>query len=166
MAATNPIDRYVDAASVHNLPRQREFHQQDYRLVDEPYGSRLRALQEPGATTRLNQLAERTKIVLSKAPGHRVELDFVEPGLAVEAGRDDFDAAIEPFLGQLERTLERVRGDLDELPASVFLTGGTSRSPRISARVQACFPEIPLVHGDPSLGVVSGLAVAASEFGG
>jgi hypothetical chaperone protein len=29
--------------------------------------------------------------------------------------------------------------------------------------VQACFPEIPLVQGNPSLGVVSGLAVAASE---
>jgi hypothetical chaperone protein len=50
-----PAHRYVDAASVHNLPKQREFRQQDYRLVDEPYGSRLRALQEAGATTRLNQ---------------------------------------------------------------------------------------------------------------
>ena len=161
-----PQHQFVEAASVHNLPKQREFRRQDYRLVDEPYGARLRALQELGATTRLNQLAERTKIVLSRTPGHRVELDFVEPGLAVDAGREDFDAAIEPFLGQLERTLERVRGDLTELPASVFLTGGTSRSPQISTRVQACFPEIPLVHGDPSLGVVSGLAVAASELVG
>ena len=74
-------------------------------------------------------------------------------------GRDRFEH--EPGL-----RLDRVRGDLDELAASVFLPGGPSRSTRISARVQACFPEIPLVHGDPSLGVVSGLAVAASEFGG
>jgi hypothetical chaperone protein len=59
-----------------------------------------------------------------------------------------------------------VRSDLDTLPASIFLTGGTSRSPQIRERVQACFPEIPLVQGDPSLGVVSGLAVAASEADG
>ena len=158
-----PAHRYVDAASVHNLPKQREFRQQDYRLVDEPYGSRLRALQEPGATTRLNQIAERGKITLSASPSYRAELDFIERGLAVELGCDDFHAAIDTFLNQLERTLTTVRGDLDELPASIFLTGGTSRSAPIRERVRRCFPEIALVLGDPSLGVVSGLAVAASE---
>jgi hypothetical chaperone protein len=160
-----PAHRYVDAASVHDLPRQREFRQHDYRLVDEPYGSRLRALQQPGATTRLNQAAERSKITLSASPYHRVELDFIEPGLAVDLDSADFGNAVESFLGQLERTLASVRDDLDELPASIFLTGGTSRSPQVSACVQACFPEIPLVRGDPSLGVVSGLAVAAAEAG-
>jgi len=158
-----PAHRYVDAASVHNLPKQREFRQQDYRLIDDPYGSRLRALQEPGATTRLNQLAERGKIRLSAAPDYRAELDFIEPDLAVELDSDDFRSAIETFLGQLERTLANVRGDLDELPSSIFLTGGTSRSPQIRERVQASFPEVTLVLGDPSLGVVSGLAVAASD---
>ncbi len=158
-----PAHRYVDAASVHDLPRQRDFRQQDYRLVDEPWGDRLRALQEPGATTRLNRLAEHGKITLSALPRHRVELDFIEPGLAVELDSEDFRLAIATFLGQLERTLTRVRDDLDELPASVFLTGGTSRSMQVSERVQACFPGIALVRGDPSLGVVSGLAVAASE---
>jgi hypothetical chaperone protein len=158
-----PAHHYVDAASVHNLPRQREFHQQDYRLVDEPYGSRLRALQEPGSTTRLNQAAERSKIVLSVSPRHRVALDFIEHDLAVDLDGADFRDAIATFLGQLERTLTAVRNELDELPASIFLTGGTSRAPQISERVQACFPAIPLVRGDPSLGVVSGLAVAASE---
>ena len=159
-----PQHQFVEAASVHNLPKQREFRKQNYRLVAAPYGARLRALQELGATTRLNQVAERTKITLSGTDSHRAELHFIEPGLTVEASRDDLDAAIEPFLTQLERTLTIVRGDLSALPASLFLTGGTSRSPQIKARVQACFPEIPLVHGDPSLGVVSGLAVAASEM--
>lgn len=158
-----PAHRYMDAASVHNLPKQREFRQQNYRLVDEPYGARLRALQEPGATTRLNQAAERGKITLSTSSRHRAELGFIEHGLAVELDSEDFHDAIASFLGQLERTLATVRNDLDALPASIFLTGGTSRSPQVKARVQACFPEIPLVQGDPSLGVVSGLAVAASE---
>ena len=161
-----PKHQFVEAASVHNMPKQREFRKQDYRLLDQPYASRLRALQQPGATTRLNQLAERTKIVLSGASRHRVTLDFIEPGLAVEVGSDDLDAASEAFLSQLERTLHSARSELAEPPASVFLTGGSSRSPQIKARVQCCFPDIPLVHGDPSLGVVSGLAVAASEVAG
>ncbi|WP_130618602.1 Hsp70 family protein [Dyella amyloliquefaciens] len=158
-----PQHQFVEAASVHNLPKQREFRKQNYRLVAAPYGPRLRALQELGATTRLNQAAERTKINLSSSVSYRISLDFIEHGLAVDAHRDDLDTAIEPFLTQLERTLTTVRGDLPTLPASVFLTGGTSRSPQVKAKVAACFPEIPLVHGDPSLGVVSGLAVAASE---
>src|SRR5579859_1448034 len=158
-----PQHQFVEAASVYNLPKQREFRKQNYRLVAAPYGPRLRALQELGATTRLNQTAERTKIMLSSETNHRAPLDFIEPGLGVDATRGDLDAAIEPFLSQLERTLTSVRDDLAALPGSVFLTGGTSRSPQVKARVRACFPEIPLVHGDPSLGVVSGLAVAASE---
>jgi len=158
-----PQHQFVEAASVHNLPKQREFRKQNYRLVAAPYGPRLRALQELGATTRLNQTAERTKITLSSETRHSAPLDFIEPGLVVDATRSDLDTAIEPFLSQLERTLTTVRDDLAALPASVFLTGGTSRSPQVKARVQACFPEVPLVHGDPSLGVVSGLAVAASE---
>ncbi|WP_201314635.1 Hsp70 family protein [Dyella sp. EPa41] len=160
-----PQHQFVEAASVHNLPKQREFRKQNYRLVAAPYGPRLRALQEPGATTRLNQAAERTKITLSAEATYRAQLGFIEHGLAVDASRSDLDKAIEPFLIQLERTLATVRGDLPALPASVFLTGGTSRSPQVKARVAACFPEIPLVHGDPSLGVVSGLAVAASDVG-
>lgn len=158
-----PQHQFVEAASVHNLPKQREFRKQNYRLVAAPYGPRLRALQELGATTRLNQAAERTKINLSASESYRISLDFIEHGLAVDAHRDDLNTAIEPFLTQLERTLTTVRGDLPALPASIFLTGGTSRSPQVKAKVAACFPEIPLVHGDPSLGVVSGLAVAASE---
>ena len=160
-----PVHHFVEAASVHNLPKQREFHQQNYRLIDEPWGSRLRALQQPGATTRLNQAAERSKIALSSEASHHTALDFIERGLAVDVDSENFHSAIEPFLSQLERTLERVRDELDELPASVFLTGGSSRSPQISACVQACFPEIPVVRGNASLGVVSGLALAASEIG-
>jgi hypothetical chaperone protein len=158
-----PVHHFVEAASVYNLPKQREFRKQDYRLVDEPYHSRLRALQQPGATTRLNQVAERTKIVLSSEPRHRADLGFLEAGLAVDAGHDDLQIAISPFLQRMTRTLTEVREDLAELPASVFLTGGTSRSPQVKACVRESFPGIELVHGDPSLGVVSGLAVAASE---
>ncbi|BDU22430.1 heat-shock protein Hsp70 [Dyella sp. GSA-30] len=159
-----PQHQFVEAASVHNLPKQREFRKQNYRLIPEPFGSRLRALQELGATTRLNQLAERTKITLSTEANYQADLDFIESKLAAETDREDFDAAIESFLQQLERTLGTVRSDLEQLPDSVFLTGGTSRSPQIRERVKQSFPEMPLVLGDPSLGVVSGLAVAASEM--
>jgi hypothetical chaperone protein len=158
-----PVHHYVDAASVHNLPKQREFRGNDYRLRDEPYASRLRALQQLGATTRLNQLAEGIKIRLSGADSTDVALGFIEDDLRVHAGRADFDIAAEPFLTRLQRTLREVRDDASVTPASIFLTGGTSRSPQVQASVAACFVGVTVVPGDPSLGVVSGLAVAAAQ---
>jgi len=163
-----PVHHYVEAASVHNLPKQREFRKQDYRLVDEPWQSRLRNLQKPGATTRLNQEAERTKILLSADAAHHSDLGFLEDGLGVDTTQQELIEAISPFINRLKRTLDDVRSDLvnSDTAASVFLTGGTSRSPAVQAAVRESFPEIELVKGDPSLGVVSGLAVAAAELDG
>ncbi len=160
-----PVHHFVEAASVHNLPKQREFRKQNYRFVEEPFGSRLRALQQAGATTRLNQLAERMKIALSGAPSAEAELDFIEPDLAIDAGHEEFHAASEDFLSRLRRLLDQASSDIATIPGSIFLTGGTSRSPQVQAQVRACFPDVAMVEGDPSLGVVSGLAVAASDEG-
>ncbi|HEY4293845.1 Hsp70 family protein [Luteibacter sp.] len=159
-----PVHHYVEAASVHNLPKQREFRRQDYRLVDDPWRSRLQALQQPGATTRLNQTAERSKIALSSHERTEADLGFLEACLGVHIARTDMDQAVEPFIERMQRLLAEVRDEWPSVPASVFLTGGTSRSPVVKAAVRESFPGIPMVEGDPSLGVVSGLAVAATEL--
>jgi len=158
-----PVHHFVEAASVHNLPKQREFRKQDYRFVDEPYQSRLRALQQPGATTRLNQTAERGKIALSAQDDTHADLGFLEDGLGVVIARADMHEAVEPFVERMQRLFDEVRQEWPSVPDSVFLTGGTSRSPIVKAAVREAFEGIPMVEGDPSLGVVSGLAVAAVE---
>ncbi|MGC1550397.1 MAG: Hsp70 family protein [Rhodanobacter sp.] len=157
-----PVHHFVEAASVQILSKQREFRKQNYRLVEEPFGSRLRALQQLGATTRLNRLAERIKIELGATARSEASIDFIENDLAVSVEQDDFLLAADDLLQRLQRLLEQAREDIPDAPASVFLTGGSSRSPHLQARVRACFPDIALVEGDPSLGVVSGLAIACS----
>ena len=159
-----PVHHYVEAASVFNLPKQREFRRQHYPQVPQPYRSRLQALQKPGATTRLNQIAEASKIVLADHPVHHAELNFLEADLAVDVEAEHLHEAALPFLQRFTRTLEDVRDELEQPPTSLFLTGGTSRSPLVRNAVAACFPELTVVLGDPSLGVVSGLAVAAHEM--
>ncbi|MHC1481402.1 Hsp70 family protein [Frateuria aurantia] len=155
-----PAHHYVAAASVHHLPKQREFRQQDYRRIEPPFGPRLRALQELGATTRLNRRAEETKIGLSSGSEHAVNLGFLERGLDTRVDTADFAAAVEDFVERLRRLLEQVKQEWPSAPASIFLTGGSSRSPLLQQLVGETFAGIPLVKGDPSLGVVSGLAVA------
>ncbi len=158
-----PIHHFVEAASVQNLPKQRDFRRHDYKLAPEPYRSRLRALQRLGATTRLNQQAERAKIRLSSDAEFHADLGFLEPGLGIDIHREHLQSAIASFLEQLRALLDEARADLPALPDSLFLTGGSSRSPFLKACVREAFPGIPMVEGDASLGVVSGLAVAASE---
>ena len=158
-----PVHHYVDAASVHIPPQQRAFRQHDFRHVDVPFGPRLRALQQPGATTRLNQQAEAIKLALGHAGHAHGALDFIEDALQVPVDHADFLLAAEPFLQRLRRLLGEAAAELPLPPQSLFVTGGSSRSPLVLACVRDCFASIPLVQGDPSLGVVSGLAVAAQQ---
>lgn len=157
-ASRIPVHHFVEAATVQDMPRQREFHNRDFRQVDAPFGARLQALQRDGGTTRLYRGVEGMKVHLSghDAAGHA--LDYIEPGLRVDASRADLEAASARFLATIGELLDEVRDALDAPPQSLFLTGGMSGAPYVQAAAQARFPDARIVRGDPSLGVVSGLA--------
>ena len=153
-----PAHHFVDAAMVQDMPRQRAFHRRNFSEVPQPYGERLRALQRDGGTTRLYRGVETMKMQLSEHTSSRHELDYIEAALSVAASRDDLSIASVDFLGRLARLLREVAAVLPAPPDSVFLTGGMSRAPYVQALVREAFPQARLVRGDPSLGVVSGLA--------
>jgi hypothetical chaperone protein len=157
-----PVHHFREAASVHSPPQQREFRGHDYRNAPPPFRQRLTALQRFGATSQLNRQAERMKIHLGEHAHGRVDLGFVEHDLAVDLDRSHLDAAYADFLDRLRALLQRARGDIGETPESIFLTGGSSRAPAIQNAIRTQFPDVRLVVGDPSLGVVSGLAAAAA----
>ncbi|UJB19335.1 MULTISPECIES: Hsp70 family protein [Lysobacter] len=163
-----PAHHFVEAATVHDVVRQRDFQRRDaYREVAEPFGPRLIALQQPGNTTRLSRAVESAKIELSTREDHRAELGYIEPGLALATSARDLGESAGPFLGFVSDLLREVGAEIDarlgEAPSAVFLTGGMSRAPYVREAVQRCFPQARLVAGDPSLGVVSGLAFAAAQ---
>jgi hypothetical chaperone protein len=153
-----PAHHFVDAAMVQDMPRQRAFHKRDFSEVPAPYNGRLQALQQDGGTTRLYRGVETMKMRLSEHQASRHELDYIDAALSVAASRADLTAASVDFLGRLARLLQEVAAELAMPPDSVFLTGGMSRAPYVQAVVRDAFPHARLVHGDPSLGVVSGLA--------
>lgn len=162
--AAVPAHNYVDAASVQILPRQRDFRKKNFRMVREPFGSRLRSLQQLGATTQLNRLAEMAKIRLGSDEHCAVDFGFIESGLALQVQRADFLEAAAGFIEKFNRLLIQARNDIGTLPDCVFLTGGSSQAADLQRCVRRHFPGIPVVEGDPSLGVVSGLATVASDI--
>jgi len=157
-----PTHHYVEAAMVQDTPRQREFRQHNYDAVDAPYGPRLQALQDTGNTARLYRAVEQCKIALSSTDAHASALSFIEAGLSVETDAPHLGNAAGGYLGELEALLAQVRQDIGHEPAAVFLTGGMSRAGYIQRAAAAAFPNATLVHGDPSFGVVQGLALAAT----
>jgi hypothetical chaperone protein len=153
-----PMHHFVDAAMVQDMPRQRAFHKRDFSEVAAPYATRLQALQQDGGTTRMYRGVESMKMQLSELERSEHDLDYIDEALSVAASRDDLRVASVDFLDRLSRLLIEVRDELPAPPDSVFLTGGMSRAPYVQALVRDAFPQANMVHGDPSLGVVSGLA--------
>jgi hypothetical chaperone protein len=158
-----PNHHYVEAATVHDLTRQRDFQRHDYAGVEAPYGPRLQALQDTGNTARLVRGVERSKIALSAQATHADVLDYIERGLVAPLQADGLAAAAGGFLDELSALLRQVAADIGHAPDAVFLTGGMSRAPYIRAAIAAAFPGVAQVHGDPSFGVVQGLALAAAR---
>ncbi len=157
-----PNHHYVEAAMVQDMPRQREFRQHVYRDVDAPWGARLRALQDTGNTARLYREVERCKIALSGEATHRSALDFIERGLDVQVDTSQLGSAAGGYIGELNGLLAQVRADIGHDPSAVFLTGGMSRASYLQQAVAAAFPGSTLVRGNPSFGVVHGLAWASA----
>ncbi|MCW4453701.1 Hsp70 family protein [Flavobacterium sp. MXW15] len=158
-----PAHHYVEAAMVQDMTRQRDFRQHRYDDAPAPFDRRLRALQDTGNTARLYRAVERCKIALSDDPAHSSALDFIEPGLRADVTAPQLADAAAGYLRELTGLLAQVRADIGHDPAAVFLTGGMSRAGYLQAAVASAFPGSRLVHGDPSFGVVQGLALAAAQ---
>lgn len=158
-----PNHHYVEAAMVQDMPRQREFTKHKYGEVPSPYGPRLEALQEPGNTSRLYRQVERCKIALSQEERHESDLHFIERNLIVDTAAEQLSSAAGGYTSELSALLSQVRSDIGHEPAAVFVTGGMSRAPYLRAAAAAAFPQAQLVIGDPSFGVVGGLARAAAH---
>lgn len=158
-----PAHHYVEAAMVQDMTRQRDFRQHTYRDVDAPFGPRLTALQDTGNTARLYREVERCKIALSSVSSHDSTLGFIERDLQVQIDASRLETAAGGYLGELTALLEQVRSDIGHDPAAVFLTGGMSRAGYLQQAVANAFPGSTLVRGNPSFGVVHGLALAAAN---
>ena len=127
------------------------------------------------AMARIGRAAEAAKIVLSDAPFARIgeeyllEKDGKPVHLSLELERPDYEAMIEPFVGEtLEAVHTALQGagltvsDLDE----ILLVGGATRTPLIQRRLEEELGMQPRAEVDPDLCVAAGAAIQAAVIGG
>jgi hypothetical chaperone protein len=112
---------------------------------------------------------EGAKIATSDRGGGGVDLDWVEPGLAAEIGRDDLLA----HTGDLSRRIaERIGRCLAQAGLradgidALFLTGGSTGLPHVRAALVAGVPRARVVDGDTFGSVGTGLTIEAARRAG
>jgi len=153
---------FVDAASVSDLNRQKNFRDRKFRHIDPPYASRLLALQQPGMTVRLNRDVERLKIELSQNHQSECAIDYIEPLLVARATQAELAQGADKFMRSFVALLHQVNEELHSNRPVLFLTGGMSQATYVIAAVKQVFPDCQFAPANASLGVVDGLAVHAS----
>jgi molecular chaperone DnaK (HSP70) len=136
---------------------------------------RQAAAASPIAMARLKRTAEAAKIALSSAPyatlseEYLLEHEGMPVHLALEIAREDYEAAIAPFV---DETLEAVHvalsgarltvSDIDE----ILLVGGATRTPLIAHRLETELGRQPRGEVDPDLCVAMGAAIQAGVIAG
>lgn len=153
---------FVDAASVSDLNRQKNFRDRQFTRTAQPYADRLIQLQKPGMTVRLNRDVERLKIELSQRENSECQLDYIEPRLVAQATQEKLQQGAGSFMRSFWELLQQVSAGIQDERPMLFLTGGMSRAPYVVAAVKQVFPHCQVAPADASLGVVEGLAVYAS----
>jgi len=157
-----PKHVYRNAANVSDLGEQRKFIRHPLTTVGTPFLSRLKTLQQPGVTVKVNHDVEQLKIALSEVALTAQPLSYIESGLLMEASREGLVVCTERMTDSLRDFLVEVRKQLPEQSPRILMAGGTSRAPYIVQCVRDVFPDSQITPGDASYEVVIGLARAAA----
>jgi outer membrane protein assembly factor BamB/actin-like ATPase involved in cell morphogenesis len=113
------------------------------------------------AQTKIREEIVKAKHELSERPTHTVYLDEYLDGVddGIRLTRAELDEALtKPLAGTTTELLRTIRAaDLDPAAlTAVYLTGGATRTPRITDAVTAALGTLPTTSGDPKLVVALG----------
>jgi molecular chaperone DnaK len=129
---------------------------------------------DPYLSRLLMDLCEKAKIELSSRRETVISIPFLKgPGGLVhphlKISRDDFDAIAAPFIDRsivlVQRVLTAAGLESSNIDALV-LSGGSSRIPLVTARLQDCFDRSPDSRVNPEEIVALGAAVEAARLEG
>ncbi|MBT8765511.1 Hsp70 family protein [Metapseudomonas boanensis] len=137
-----------------------------YDIVDSTGIDRLFSLIEQRAGHWLAMQVEDSKIELTQIEQRTIDLNRIEPGLAVDLTRPIFEDAIEPLLVRVRASVEGLlvqAGVTADAVDTLFFTGGSSGIPALRHGVAAMLPNARQVEGNLFGSIGSGLAIEAMK---
>ncbi|WP_232631187.1 Hsp70 family protein [Methylobacterium sp. Leaf118] len=128
---------------------------------------RLRRVVEAERGHSLAMAVEGAKIAASDAGAGRVDLDWVEAGLAAEVDRTTLagrtDDLARRMATRIGHCLDQAGLNAERIDA-LFLTGGSTGLPHVRAALTACVPAARVVDGDTFGSVGLGLTLEAARL--
>jgi hypothetical chaperone protein len=163
---------FVDAVSTNDVNAQQRFYsrttgerfEEIWRDAVHPEKFvRLLRLREGRGTYQLLRTAELAKIGLSEAEDVMVDLEFIDPGLALPCSRTGLAESVERLLEHLAGLISETREQGNSRPDAIYLTGGMARSQVVRDHLEKVCGNVPLVDSDHFTSVTQGLALWAAR---
>ncbi|MEA1830781.1 Hsp70 family protein [Methylobacterium durans] len=130
---------------------------------------RLHAVVEGERGHSLAMEVEGAKIATSERGGARLDLGWIEGGLAAEIDRDGLVRHTGDLARRIAERIGRCLGQAgvgaDAIDA-LFLTGGSTGLPHVRAALTACLPQARVAEGDTFGSVGTGLTLEAARRAG
>lgn len=166
-----PSMLYWQAVAINDVIAQREFYAHDNLNELKQLVS---TAQSPEKVQRLLQLykntlshavvhnAELAKIALASHSSHTSILDLLNEQLSIDIDVAQMQEAISTPLNKIINVITDTVKQAGRNPDTVYITGGSSRSPLIRQTIQTILPDTPIASGDFDASVTSGLARRAA----
>ncbi|WP_236631541.1 FGGY-family carbohydrate kinase [Endozoicomonas numazuensis] len=162
-----PTANFWDPIAIKDVEAQRRFYAYDNLGVlkqtvakaehPEKVGRLLRVYQDT-LGYGIIQEAENTKIALGESGLHTALIDLKTEQLSIPVDVDEMEEAIvTPLRGITSLVTESIK-QAGVRPDSIYITGGSARSPIIRKALAEVLPDTPIVNGDFDGSVTSGLA--------
>jgi hypothetical chaperone protein len=162
-----PSTPFWQAVAVNDISAQREFTSLGSRkLVDElikeavdtDLVTRLKKVQQDQLGYKVVREAEIVKMALSDSEQAQCNLGFIAPALSVGITRVEFSDFISEPLAKIEALMLQAVEKAQCKPDTVYVTGGTARSPSIHSKIASVYPDANIVVGDHFGSVTAGLS--------
>lgn len=168
-----PSQPFWNAVSINDIGAQSDFHsrqsqEQIKRLVEDAEFpeqlQRLLTIQEQRLSYQLVRAGEQSKIALTDNPSYHAPLPFLGDEISQAIDRQLLAEAIARPLGEIIKLMNEALLQAQCRPDVIYVTGGTAKSPVISAAIKATFTDTPIVIGDHFGSVTGGLTKWASKI--
>jgi len=162
-----PLTQFKNPIAINNVAAQNDFYsrqnlaelQRLHKDAQEPNKLiRLLEVYNEKLGYRIVRRAEEAKIGLSHEDTYLTQIELLNETLELEIRQDQMIQAIESPKGKMITLTQEAVKQAGVTPDTIFVTGGSSRSPVLHQAIEQQFPAIPIVTGNHYGSVTAGLA--------
>ncbi|MDR9825809.1 molecular chaperone [Vibrio sp. FNV 38] len=166
-----PLLQFWNPIAISDVQAQRSFYAHDNLAVlkqihreatQQDKVGRLLTLHRETLGYSVIREAEKTKIALGDNQDYTANVNLLSETFGVDITKEQLEAAIAPPTNKIKALVEEAVTQSGIKPDVVFMTGGSARSPILTAAVKSVLGNTPVVRGDFFGSVTSGLARRAN----